>query len=141
MLDLLLGAPGETPDTVKYTIEKIKTVSPDRAGISLGVRIFPGTSIAKQFQNSIDDLYRPRNYPRKSLLYPAFYISPELGSDPAGLVAELVADDPRFFFADTRKKDRNYNYNENLPLVEAIAKGHRGAYWDILRRIAGERKI
>ncbi len=29
----------------------------------------------------------------------------------------------------------NYNYNDNLPLIEAIGKGARGAYWDILSRM------
>ncbi len=31
----------------------------------------------------------------------------------------------------------NYNYNENLLLEQAIRKGARGAYWDILRRLRG----
>ena len=29
----------------------------------------------------------------------------------------------------------DYNYRENLALVEAIKRGYRGAYWDILRRV------
>ena len=29
----------------------------------------------------------------------------------------------------------NYNYNENLLLTQAIQKGARGAYWDILRQL------
>ena len=29
----------------------------------------------------------------------------------------------------------NYNYNDNQPLVEAIRRGARGAYWDILRQL------
>ena len=32
--------------------------------------------------------------------------------------------------------DRNYNYNDNSILSQAIQNGERGAYWDILRRAA-----
>ncbi|NVM00984.1 MAG: hypothetical protein HWN67_01495, partial [Candidatus Helarchaeota archaeon] len=44
-----------------------------------------------------------------------------------------------FFFADPEEQDQNYNYNENLLLVNAIKNGYRGAYWDILRRLANEK--
>ena len=47
---------------------------------------------------------------------------------------QLIGDDRRFFFFDPSRPDRNYNYNANQRLVEAIQKGYRGAYWDILRR-------
>ena len=30
----------------------------------------------------------------------------------------------------------NYNYNDNTTLVNAIRGGYRGAYWDIMRRMA-----
>jgi hypothetical protein len=29
----------------------------------------------------------------------------------------------------------DHNYSDNIQLVEAIAKGERGAYWDILKKI------
>ena len=35
--------------------------------------------------------------------------------------------------------DSNYNYNDNLILVEAIRSGYRGAFWDILRRLSIEK--
>ena len=47
MLDLLLGGPGETPETVKDTIDFIKKVNPDCAGASLGVRIYPNTKMVE----------------------------------------------------------------------------------------------
>jgi hypothetical protein len=51
----------------------------------------------------------------------------------------LVGGDARFFLpADTAThQNYNYNYNANNILVEAIARGARGAYWDILRRLRG----
>jgi hypothetical protein len=55
----------------------------------------------------------------------------------------LIAGDERFFEpaveivpdAGEGPDASNYNYNENLPLTQAIANGARGAYWDILRRL------
>jgi hypothetical protein len=54
----------------------------------------------------------------------------------------LIGDDERFFEpaleTDLERSDAgpdNYNYNQNLPLIEAIGKGARGAYWDILRQL------
>jgi hypothetical protein len=76
------------------------------------------------------------------LFKPTFYISKALGGRPAELVRDLIDGDQRFF-EPTDEIDRkaeengdtaNYNYNENLPLIQAIQKGARGAYWDILRQ-------
>ena len=50
----------------------------------------------------------------------------------------LVAGDVRFFFGGTEQIDENYNYNDNTKLIQAISNGHRGAFWDILRRVEEE---
>jgi hypothetical protein len=58
-------------------------------------------------------------------------------------VKDLIAGDKRFFEPsieiereENGKSDTTgYNYNENLALVQAIKKGARGAYWDILRQM------
>jgi len=138
MLDLLIGGPGETPETARHTIETVKDMNPDRVGISLGVRVFAETPLSEWTKSRKIELHRPGSHGREGLLYPVFYISPELGSKPEEVVGDFVQDDPRFFFADPRKKGRNYNYNDNQILVDAIARGYRGAYWDILRRLAEE---
>jgi len=62
---------------------------------------------------------------------------------PAELVRELIGGDERFFEPDVESNlqtteegiESGYNYNKNLPLVQAIEKGARGAYWDILRQL------
>ena len=35
--------------------------------------------------------------------------------------------------------DKNYNYNDNSVLSQAIQSGERGAYWDILRKAAANK--
>ncbi len=147
MLDLLLGVPGETPATVEESIRFIQQIEPDCAGAALGVRIYPGTAIEAILaaEGPWDDHpgLRRRYGGRIDLLKPTFYVSPALGERPAGLVRDLIGGDPRFFEpnddcpspAGTADPYADYNYNENQTLVEAIAQGARGAYWDILRHL------
>ncbi|MBN2181621.1 MAG: radical SAM protein [Sedimentisphaerales bacterium] len=152
MVDLLLGGPGETPQTVQETIEFIKKVNPDCVGTTLGMRVYPRTAMGKIVERQL----RRKNSPairRKydgpvDLLKPTFYISEALGENPAGLVRELIGGDLRFFEPldeDALEKPQNedasdYNYNENSLLAEAIEKGARGAYWHILHRLRSGRQ-
>lgn len=146
MIDLLIGGPGETPQTVKETIEFIKKISPDCAGAALGIRIYPNTTmgkIATQELKAGTDCNLHRKYTGPiDFFKPTFYISKVLGERPAELVKDLIDGDDRFFEpvvetdgqASANGDTTNYNYNENLPLIQAIQKGARGAYWDILRQ-------
>ena len=131
MLDLLLGSPGETKESIVRTIELMRRAGPDRVGVSLGVRVYSGTELA--------DLVMPEEL-REGLvggddrLEPLFFIEPRIAPFAFELLDELIGDDRRFFFFDPSRPGRNYNYNANQLLVDAVRKGYRGAYWDILRR-------
>ncbi|HIC89607.1 MAG TPA: radical SAM protein, partial [Anaerolineae bacterium] len=46
MLDLLLGLPGETRESIIRTLELMRRAGPDRVGVALGVRVYPGTELA-----------------------------------------------------------------------------------------------
>jgi hypothetical protein len=129
MLDLLLGAPGETSESLTRTIELMKQAAPDRVGISLGVRVYPGTELARMVARRKAGLVGG-GAPSQ----PLFFLEPEIAPSASRLLDDLIGDDPRFFFFDPSRPERNYNYNANQRLVEAIQKGYRGAYWDILRR-------
>lgn len=141
MLDLLIGAPKETPETAAESIDMVKQADPDCAGISLGVRLYPGTAVTAQLReegplHATEGIISDNDSETDHMLTPVFYISPDLGnSDEAiGLLDEYIAGDERFFFGGS-EDDRDYNYDQNAVLVEAIADGARGAYWDILRRL------
>ncbi|MBM3707632.1 MAG: radical SAM protein [Actinobacteria bacterium] len=138
MFDLLLGGPGEDRDSIKYTIDNIKKLNPTCAGISYGIRVYPGTSLARSIKREI--------LPGKKNLYgnvknntnffkPVFYISEEVGKDIVEYTNNLVDCDKKFFIGATDKSEKNYNYNENLRLQEAIKSGYRGSFWDILQQI------
>ncbi len=147
MLDLLLGGPGETPETIAETIEFIKQINPDCAGAPLGIRIYPATEMAQVAAGEGSPQTNP-NIRRKyhgpvDFFKPTFYISNSLGDRPAKLVRDLIDGDKRFFGpmqetapqADESNLAVDHNYNDNTELVEAIREGARGAYWDILRKL------
>jgi radical SAM superfamily enzyme YgiQ (UPF0313 family) len=130
MLDLLLGAPGETREGIARTIELVQRAEPERVGISLGVRVYPGTRLADMVLTGNGEGLVGGTDPAE----PLFFLEPDVAPDAFGWVDQLVGDDRRFLFFDPSKPKQNYNYNANQRLVEAIAEGYRGAYWDILRR-------
>jgi radical SAM superfamily enzyme YgiQ (UPF0313 family) len=145
MFDLLLGGPGETPETVAQTIDFIKQINPDCAGAPLGVRIYPNTEMARIVESE-GTLETNPNIRRKytgpvDFFKPTFYISQALGPKPAELVRDFIAGDKRFFepmpevTSEDGSRITDHNYNDNIELVEAIKNGARGAYWDILHRI------
>ncbi|MBL7189388.1 MAG: cobalamin-dependent protein [Phycisphaerae bacterium] len=147
MIDLLLGGPGETPETVCETIDFIKQIDPDCAGASLGIRVYPRTAmetiVAGELAGGNDGNIRRKYTGPIDLFKPTFYISGALGEHPAELVRDFIGGDQRFFEPALDASEQppedgdaaNYNYNENLMIAEAIARGERGAYWDILRRL------
>lgn len=129
MFDLLLGSPGETKESIIHTIELMKQAKPDRIGIALGVRVYPGTELANLVtKRELKEGLVGGNNPAE----PLFFIEPSIAPFAFELLDELVGNDERFFFFDPSRPDRDYNYNANQRLIDAIQKGYRGAYWDIL---------
>jgi radical SAM superfamily enzyme YgiQ (UPF0313 family) len=139
MFDLLLGAPGETRASIQQTIELMHRLEPDCVGLSVGVRLYAGTPLARQIVAQGPLAANPNLlgavHHNPDLLDPVFYLARELGPDWAQFIRALVRGDPRFFLPENASNNPNYNYNDNTALVDAIARGARGAYWDILRRL------
>ena len=131
MLDLLLGSPGETREGIEQTIDLVRQAKPDLAGVSLGVRVYPGTELARQVatREYVDELGSGRDP-----FDPVFFLEPTIAPFVFEWMNVLVGNDSRFLFFDPSKPKQNYNYNSNQRLVQAIQQGHRGAFWDILRK-------
>ncbi len=123
MLDLLLGSPGESRESLTRTIELMKRADPDVVGVSVGVGVYPGTRLAAQFAS------------RQDAREPWFHLEPAVAPFVYELLDSLTGDDRRFLYFDPGRPERNYNYNANERLASAIRNGHRGAYWDILRQL------
>ncbi len=140
MVDLLLGGPGENEASVRETIEFVRGLDPDRCGAATGVRLYPGTPLAEAIRNqgplSANPNLRGCVEDNDSLLRPVFYFDRRLGDDPGSLVCDIIDSDERFFPPPRIKDATNYNYNDNQVLQDAINRGMRGAYWDILRKLA-----
>ncbi len=139
MCDLLLGGPGEDRESLRETVSLMKELAPDRVGASLGVRVYPGTGLArlvkKEGPGRQNANLRGSIEGNGSFLKPVFYLSRAMGDDPEGYLKELIEGDERFFLGSRPGEEGSYNYNANEVLLEAIRSGERGAYWDILRRV------
>ena len=140
MYDLLLGGPGEDKESLTAVISFMKEIKPSRVGISAGVRIYPGTRLA---EIALADMRQGKAIVQGAInpdfFAPVFYVSPaRWGMTCTPCIASLVTKDERFFFGGGEEAEANYNYNDNNVLIEAIKRGYRGAFWDILRRLAEE---
>jgi len=133
MFDLLVGGPGETPDTVRATVDAVRRLDVPLAGIAAGVRVYPGTRLGRAVA---EGAIRAGLHPEAGigLHEPLFYLSPLLGSDALQMVQDLVAGDPRFLFLAAPSGEASYNYADDDALCQTIADGARGAYWDIISR-------
>jgi len=131
MFDLLLGSPGETRNSIVRTINRVREAEPDRVGIAVGVRLYPGTEISARVAGAGEGGGRVGG---DDLSQPVFFVEPEVAPYIFPLLDDLTRGDTRFLFFDPTRPQSNYNYNANSVLVDAIARGARGAYWDILRR-------
>jgi radical SAM superfamily enzyme YgiQ (UPF0313 family) len=131
MFDLILGSPGESRESLKRAIDFMKRLPVDRVGVTVGVRVYPGTPLAGL-------LARKRS--RRGLTggngEPLFFLEPAVRPWIASFLEERIGVDERFLFFNPENDRLNYNYNANEALIEAIRKGARGAYWDILRKTA-----
>ncbi|MGM0366476.1 MAG: B12-binding domain-containing radical SAM protein [Actinomycetota bacterium] len=138
MIDLLLGGPGETPDTVAQTIKFARSLPVTAVGVNTGIRIYPGTIMAEMVK---EEGFMPQNAnlygkieQNTDFLEPVFYLSANLGAGMEEKISKLTAGDRRFMFMSKSKK--SYNYNQNMLLTKAIRKGRRGAYWHILEQVS-----
>lgn len=136
MIDLLIGSPGETPGSVSRTIELMKRADPDCVGVAVGVRVYPGTPFGRAV---LGPPALPGLTGGTDLSKPVFFVDPGIARVLSDLLDEAISGDERFFFFDPDRPDRNYNYNANRLLADAILEGSRGAYWDILRRVRERR--
>lgn len=131
MFDLLVGAPGETESTLSATLNKVRELDIPLAGIAVGVRVYPRTSLGEAVASgSIKEGVLAAAGPFE----PLYYISPYLGPDPAALVKKLVGGDPRFLLLVSPEEKTSYNYAGDEALCRLIEAGARGAYWDIIRK-------
>lgn len=69
---LLLGGPGETKETVQESLEFADSLELDAMKITIGIRIYPNTALAEEA------IKEGLILPESNLLFPRFYVVPEL---------------------------------------------------------------
>jgi hypothetical protein len=110
-VDLLVGLPGETIESVKRTISALSEIQPDTVGVNSTIRLFPEQSVAKKIARSteyqkhllgtVDD--------NPHFIKPVFY--QHLSADK---LREIIGDDPLFKIEGF---DRTSNYERLLENV------------------------
>jgi len=137
MCDLLLGGPGETRATAEQTIRLMQRIEPHAVGVAIGLRIYPGTELARIVAAEGVSPDNPNLVGEAGdnldFAWPVFYRAAALGEDYADALHDRLRSDPRFFLGGSRD-ETDYNYSANDALAAAIKAGARGAYWDILRK-------
>jgi hypothetical protein len=133
IFDLLIGGPGETEGTVRASIDMIRRLDVPVVGISAGVRVYPGTDLAKAISQGFA---RNALYPKNAINYrdPTYFLSPYLGSYVLDLISDIVGDDSRFLLLSSPSEKGSYNCAGDESLCQIIEDGARGAYWDIISR-------
>jgi radical SAM superfamily enzyme YgiQ (UPF0313 family) len=129
-LDLLLGAPGETIESIEQTVELVKQVDPDRVGVSLGVRIYQGTDLAEQLaaEDHACGLVGGENP-----FDPLFFIEPRIVPFVFDWINALNGNDDHFLFFNPSRPEQDHDCISNQWMIETIAQGYQDAFRDILR--------
>lgn len=140
LLEVVIGGPGESRASIENTITLMKTSNPDMVSVQYGLRVYPNTplgNIVAQITPLRDNFHlRGAIYNNDNLLRPVFYIESLLGRGVEEFIEELIDHDPKYLFPFRKDMDKTYNFNDPTILTEAILhEGHRGAHWDIWRRL------
>lgn len=122
---LILGTPGETPATLEETLSGLEGIGPDAAVITTGVRVYPGTPLARR-------LFRDRDDP-PDLLAPYFFTDPAVEGVLEGTLLPWARRNPSWSLPGL-----GVNYDEER-LAAVRAAGYTGPSWLLLAGESGPR--
>lgn len=89
---LMLGGPGETPETVQESVALLESYQPQLVNLTVGVRIYPGLPLHRQA------LAEGVVGPGDNLLWPRFYLATAIRDWIWGYLAEVTARHPHWIF-------------------------------------------
>lgn len=89
---LMMGGPGETPDTVSESVELLERYTPSQVNLTVGIRIYPHTALCDQA------LAEGVITPEDNLLWPHFYLSAEVADWIWDYLKDLTSSHPNWFF-------------------------------------------
>jgi radical SAM superfamily enzyme YgiQ (UPF0313 family) len=89
---LLLGGPGETPETVRESVALLEQYHPQLVNLTVGVRIYPGLALHRlALEEGVVG-------PGDNLLAPRFYLSPAIEGWIWEYLAEVTGRHPHWIF-------------------------------------------
>jgi radical SAM superfamily enzyme YgiQ (UPF0313 family) len=126
---LSLGAPGETEETLQDTFELMERISPTAVIAMLGLRIFPGTGLARLAKK--EEIISPSH----DFLQPAFYISPGVKARLVDLARRAAALHPTWIFP-------GLHINISLGLQSKLRRiGVKGPLWEHMKIVRQRRAV
>jgi len=92
-VDLLLGFPGDTFDSVRADIEQMRSVAPDTVGVNATLRLAPSLPVTKTIMASKEhrEHLAGKISDNPELILPVFY-----NHITVEMLKEIIGDDPRF---------------------------------------------
>ena len=89
---LLLGGPGETPATVRESVELLERYTPFMVNLTVGIRIYPHTALCDQAM--AEGVIAPGD----NLLWPHFYLSAAVADWIWDYLKEVISRHPNWIF-------------------------------------------
>jgi len=124
---LSLGAPGETQETLKETFRLMEEISPTAVIAMVGLRIFPGTGLARQAE--AEGLLPPAT----DFLDPVFYIAPAVRDRVVEIARHQSSLHPNWILP-------GLSINVSLRLQSKLRKiGVKGPLWEHMKIMRGRR--
>jgi radical SAM superfamily enzyme YgiQ (UPF0313 family) len=128
---LSLGAPGETEETLQETTALMEKISPTAVVAMLGLRIFPGTGLARLAGE--EGMIAPTH----DFLQPTFYLAPQVRGKVVEVAHQMAPSHPNWIFP-------GLGINVSSRLQSKLRKfGVKGPLWEhmkILRERRAARK-
>jgi radical SAM superfamily enzyme YgiQ (UPF0313 family) len=124
---LSLGAPGETEETLEETFRLMEEISPTAVIAMVGLRIFPGTGLARQAE--AEGLLPPAT----DFLDPLFYLAPAVKDRVLEIARRRAALHPNWILP-------GLSINVSLRLQSKLRKiGVKGPLWEHMKIMRGRR--
>jgi radical SAM superfamily enzyme YgiQ (UPF0313 family) len=89
---LMMGGPGETPDTVQESVALLEQYEPRMVNLTVGIRIYPGVALHRRAV--AEGVVAPDD----PLLWPQFYLSSAIREWIWGYLKEVTARHPNWIF-------------------------------------------
>lgn len=119
--NLILGAPGETEETMEESLRRMHELNPRAVIVTIGLRVYPGTELARL---GLED--DESGSLRGDSLDPVFYLEPTVADTVVDKAAFWVDEHKGWICPGLGKK-----YNARYLARQRMRRGHKGVLWTL----------